>query len=359
MTEYGEGSDMKTERGQQKTLISLLASHDHVETNNKLATALERFCCLEQPQYRERIDQFHFLITFGTFFRVIQGDEESRKRGIKPVSDPVRDFLLPRTTVLPSGVDGGVTILSYFITQQKCNIIWPFFSPLTSHWLTPENLALMRLCDQWHVKRLMNTGSVDEWFNFEADRDADRNLQACPPSITLGEDANGKPACEIPAEKWKNTHRISIPTSLKMPRRTEDTTIALIAHDEMKPRMVDFAIDNEHVLARFKRILTTGTTGQAVANATHTLSPKIYRYHSGPKGGDIEIATEILFGRCHIVVFFIDPLHSHAHIEDIRVVFGACMIQDHVRMLTNEMQAREWIERVARRKSIELTPDEL
>jgi methylglyoxal synthase len=143
-----------------------------------------------------------------------------------------------------------------------------------------------------------------------------------------------------------------------MPHKTEDTTIALIAHDEMKPRMVDFAIDNEHILARFGRILTTGTTGQAVANATHTLGPKIYRYHSGPKGGDIEIATEILFGRCHVVVFLVDPLHSHAHIEDIRVVFGACMIQDHVRMLTNEMQAREWIERVARRKSMELTSDE-
>ncbi len=44
-----------------------------------------------------------------------------------------------------------------------------------------------------------------------------------------------------------------------------------------------------------------------------------------------------------------DPLHPHPYIEDIRVVFGACMIQDKVHMLTNEMQAREWMERVVKR----------
>lgn len=74
---------------------------------------------------------------------------------------------------------------------------------------------------------------------------------------------------------------------------------------------------------------------------------------SGPKGGDIEIATEILFGRCHMVIFFIDPLHPRT--DDMRVVFSACMAEienNDVRMLTNEVQAREWIEQAVRRRSI-------
>ena len=143
-----------------------------------------------------------------------------------------------------------------------------------------------------------------------------------------------------------------MPTTQSREPEFTQMTIALIAHDDMKSRMVEFAIDFEPELSLFARILTTGTTGRQVTDAVPKLEKekKIYRYHSGPKGGDIEIATEILLGRCHVVVFFVDPLHPHPHIEDIRVVFGACMIRDQVRMLTNEMQAREWMGRVVRKR---------
>jgi len=321
----------------RRTLIGLLASHDHGGTNMKLVNVLNALCSTGN---RGKLDNFHFLVTGGTFRRIIAGEDANKVAGIEPVNPETKDFLYPRITVLPSRVDGGVTILSYFITQQKCNIVWPFLTPLTAHWLTPENLALMRLCDQWHVKRLMNTGSVMEWFDREADLDAERNPQPCPPRIfdSLGASDYGSGYAEF-----------RVPPRSYPPEQIGKKTLALIAHDEMKPRMVEFAVDNEHVLARFDRILTTGTTGREVGDAAPSLHDKITRYHSGPKGGDIEIATEVLFGRCHVVIFFIDPLHPHPHIEDIRVVFGACMIQDHVRMLTNEMQAREWIDRVARR----------
>ncbi|MDI6810900.1 MAG: hypothetical protein QMD80_04390 [archaeon] len=124
----------------------------------------------------------------------------------------------------------------------------------------------------------------------------------------------------------------------------------------MKERMVDFAIQYETELSEFGRILATGTTGREIENACRKLreDEKVRRCLSGPKGGDIEIATEILYDRCNIVVFFIDPLHPHAHIDDIRVVFSACTaeIKDNdVRMLTNEVQAREWIEEAVRRRT--------
>ncbi len=330
---------------QEATLIGLLASHDSPQANGKLISVLNDFC--KDADGRRKLSRFHFLVTGGTYKRVIEGDDGwTSDTKIDPVNEETKNFLTERLTVLPSRMKGGVTILSYFITQRVCSILWPFLSPETSHWLTPENLVLLRLCDHWHVKRLMNTGSVTEWFEREAEQDADRNVRPCPPEIVF---RKGEESDCVRAEKVRGVSRFLLPRAPLMRKQAEGMTIALIAHDEMKSRMVEFAGDNEHVLCRFEKILTTGTTGREISEATKTLESKIYRYQSGPKGGDIQIAAEILFGRCDVVIFFVDPLRPHPHIEDIRVVFAACMIQDHVRMLTNEMQAREWVERVARR----------
>lgn len=322
----------------KKTFIALLASHDDDERNNALARLLDQLV----QKNPKRLSHFRFVFTGGTFNRLIMG---SKKPDVEPVDTKTKDFLIDECGVirLPNRKEGGVTILAYLITQRKISIIWPFFTPLTSHWLTPENLALMRLCDLWHVKRLMNTGSVEEWFEKEAKRDVRRDLQDWPPEFELkGSQLN------IPTIESKGGHyEINIDT-VAIPEKFEDMTIALISHNEMKLRMAEFAIDCEQELEKFHSILSTGTTGRLVAESAPNLEESIYRYHSGPKGGDIEIATEILFGRCHVVIFFVDPLNPHPHIEDIRVVFGACMIQDKVRMLSNEMQAREWIDRVVR-----------
>ena len=113
--------------------------------------------------------------------------------------------------------------------------------------------------------------------------------------------------------------------------------------------MSDFVIDYEQELQQFHKILATGSTGKMIEEAAPMLAGgKVYKYNSGPKGGDVEIATEILFNGCQVVIFFVDPLHPHPHTEDIRVVFGACMIHDEVRMLSNEIQARGWMDRLIR-----------
>jgi methylglyoxal synthase len=120
----------------------------------------------------------------------------------------------------------------------------------------------------------------------------------------------------------------------------------MIAHDEMKDRMIQFAIDYEQELARkFDLIVTTGTTGARIKEAAPLLKELVSPRKSGPKGGDIEIATEIILGLIETVIFFVDPLHAHPHSDDIRVVFGACMMNP-VRMLSNERQARDWMERL-------------
>lgn len=361
----------------KKTLIAVLASHDSIVKNNELARVFEYL----YDQDKDKLDKFHFVFTGGTFRRLMLGDDKNvvkdeitypktvnnQRKYIYPISPNVRNFILNpgnkgfNVTVLPDQAVGGVTILANLIVQRQCSIIWPFLSPVTVHLLHPENLALMRLCDLWNAKRLMNAESVRSWFRDEAERDVGRNPQEIPLKIVLGTAETDNPWPEAEHKYEKEYYKVETPYRERRPEdfwtKFDKQSIALIAHDEMKSRMIDFAIQYESELGKFQRILATGTTGQEVMNACRGLreNNKVRRCLSGPKGGDIEIATEILFGRCHIVVFFIDPLHPHPHIDDIRVVFGACMaeiVNNDVRMLTNEVQAREWIEEAVRRRNI-------
>ncbi len=329
-----------------KTLIGVLASNDDRRPNISLVTLFTYIYGHEK--YRQTLEHFHFIMTGGTWDRVFYG---CRDPLVQPLSEEIVDWLRPRATSLPTTSDGGVIILSYFVSQQLCSILWPFFAPTASHWLRPENLALLRLADQWRAKRLMNRGSVMAWLDNEADADCNRNLQLCPPELNLARLGQTSP---ILFPERHTRERIDDQTRLpewhRRPRPFAQMTIALIAHDDMKPRMIEFAIDHEKELAKFHSILATGTTGREVAAATARIFDRIIRCHSGPKGGDIEIATAILYNQCDVVIFFIDPLHPHAHIEDIRVVFQACMIRDQVVMITNEVHAREFMSRVVRER---------
>jgi methylglyoxal synthase/DNA-binding transcriptional regulator LsrR (DeoR family) len=50
---------------------------------------------------------------------------------------------------------------------------------------------------------------------------------------------------------------------------------------------------------------------------------------SGPRGGDILIAEQILRNLCHIVIFFVDPMTAHPHEADIQLLERTCQ-QKHV-----------------------------
>ena len=348
----------------RKALIGVLASHDSKEKNRSLA---ELFVDLYQGKGKKKLEQFHFLLTGGTFKRIVLGQGPNAYR--IPDPDTLR-FVKENSTRLPGFGEGGVTLLANFIVQRQCSIVWPFLDPITTHWLNPENLALMRLCDIWNVKRLMNPGSVRVWFEYEADRDAKRNRQLLPQDLLFGGgDLDvaqsqglvsqawiaqwGKEKDRMKAEKREDGgYQIPAPIPKKRKpdfwRKFPHQTIALIAHDAMKERMVSFSIEYERELSHFKRILTTGTTGLEVRNATRLLGNSIKRCRSGPEGGDIEIATEVLYGRCDVVIFFLDPRHPHPHIEDIRTIFSACMREQETLMLTNEFQARSWMENAVR-----------
>ena len=323
---------------ERNTIIGVLASHDDNRINNRLARVLDYFYEHRQDDF----DKFRFVFTGGTYRRVVDGKDDQVERGnLQPVSPDTRKFLVKRTLILPPNAQGGVTILSFLIVEGVCSIVWPFFAPLSSHWLTPENLALMRLCDRCQVKRFMNSGSVEEWVDKDAAKDVWLNPRPFPPDIVLREGHFRKGRYE-PETRDGGGYRLRVPPPQTERRDVpEEMTIALIAHDRMKKAMVKFARDHKQGLRRFHTILTTGTTGRLVRRATALKN--IFRYNSGPEGGDIQIATEILFSQCDAVIFFIDPLNPHPHIDDIRVVIAACMRHDHVRLVTNPQQGKDWM----------------
>ncbi len=341
-----------------KTLIAVLASHDSRDRNEALANIFNT--AAEDVKLGKTLRNFRFLFSGGTYLRLFEGKPVagSTAKATWILSKKAKKLLLECGVIrLPSAARGGVTILASLVSSRKLSILWPFFTPRTTHLLFPENLALLRLADQWRAKKLMNTGSVMEWLRAEADRDQHLNRQDMEIKLRLiGSEAVEK---AHPVEGMKGLfdfapqsqvfpdfHRAS--TKNNIDSELEKSIVALISHDEMKPRMLDFVTDYEHELRKFHRILATGTTGRLIEEAAPSIAEKVFRYHSGPKGGDVEIATEILFGGCHVVIFFVDPLHPHPHPEDIRVVFGACMIHDQVRMLSNEVQARDWMDRLVR-----------
>ena len=65
-------------------------------------------------------------------------------------------------------------------------------------------------------------------------------------------------------------------------------TVALIAHDNKKETMIQFALDHRDVLARYN-LIATGTTGRLIAERTGL---PVTRMLSGPMGGDAQIAGQ-------------------------------------------------------------------
>ena len=96
--------------------------------------------------------------------------------------------------------------------------------------------------------------------------------------------------------------------------------IALIAHDKKKDDLVEFAIAYEHVL-KDHELFATGTTGSRIMAATKL---NIFRFQSGPFGGDQEIGSLVAKNQMDLVIFFRDPLTAQPHEPDITALMRLC-----------------------------------
>jgi methylglyoxal synthase/DNA-binding transcriptional regulator LsrR (DeoR family) len=259
-----------------------------------------------------------------------------------------------------SGPRGGVVELAAMVARGQSRVVIFFSDTSDLNSDAPENHAVQRVCKALKVRLITTQASAEQWAEHEFDK-----YLALPRS-----DADG---FWMPGV-WKKGNRniehkgelIKI-ISLSL----EKQTLALIAHDEKKGEMASFVQRHIAFLSRFHRILTTGTTGYLLIHlfgdetqwskiekekgyknlgpdrrkkiyeqsqilreklklkpnrSAKNFAKKIIPLFSGPSGGDILIADEVLRHKCHAVVFFQDPGTAQPHGPDIHLFERTCQL---------------------------------
>lgn len=98
--------------------------------------------------------------------------------------------------------------------------------------------------------------------------------------------------------------------------------IALVAHDNKKLELIEWATRNRAALA-VHDILATGTTGRVIETE---LGLKVKRVYSGPIGGDQQIGARIAEGEIDFLVFFWDPIAPKPHDPDVKALLRMATI---------------------------------
>jgi methylglyoxal synthase len=231
---------------------------------------------------------------------------------------------------LPTRRDGGLIHLAAAVVSgdpaRRLDAILYLLDPDDPTSVFPEGLALKRECVIHATLFASTVAHAREWFELA------RIGHGCPPNPTV--DAQ----FDFGAQ-----------------------TIALIAHDALKNQMVEFVRHRIGYFGRFHQRIATGTTGgllnEFAAGAGLSPRPWVRRFHSGPLGGDAEIALEVLENRCQRILFFEDPHVARQHEADIQLLERSARIAtERTICISDQASAERWVARCEQRLRLTQAP---
>jgi methylglyoxal synthase len=98
--------------------------------------------------------------------------------------------------------------------------------------------------------------------------------------------------------------------------------IALVAHDDRKGDLLEWADYNRDILADHV-LYATGTTGRLLSDR---LELTVTCFQSGPLGGDQQVGALIAAGDLDMLVFFWDPMSPHPHDSDVKALVRIAVV---------------------------------
>lgn len=100
--------------------------------------------------------------------------------------------------------------------------------------------------------------------------------------------------------------------------------LALIAHDQKKDQMIDFALRHQEVLSRCQ-LWATGTTGRLLIEKVRL---NVTMLQSGPIGGDQQIGALVATKQLDGIIFLRDPLTAQPHEPDVSALLRLCDVHN-------------------------------
>ncbi|WMW80447.1 methylglyoxal synthase [Undibacterium cyanobacteriorum] len=228
----------------------------------------------------------------------------------------------------PYGREGGLMKLVAHVVnsapQNSVDAVVYLIDPVDPSSVFPEALALKRQC-VIHGKPFLSTlASVCEWLELEA--------------LTMG-----------------STTHLSSGRGFALPQES----IALIAHDAMKQKMLKLAEKHFALLDQFEHRYATGTTGSLLNQLAQRMKGEeagrnwVQPFLSGPMGGDAQIAELVLEQKIRRILFLEDPHVARQHEADIQLLERAARTVTDFALVVSDVDGSDrWLQLMSQRLAL-------